>query len=46
MHNNYVIFYGNLCYVLNKDTEQLYILRERTLAAFTHLKPTPFLLRR
>ena len=45
MHTNNLIFYGNLCYVLNTDSEHLNVLREPILAAFTQLKPVPFLLR-
>ena len=46
MHTNNAIFYGDLCYNLNTDSEHLYILTEQPLAAFTQLKPITFLLRR
>ena len=47
MLTNYMIFYGNnLCSLLNTDSEHLYILREPPLAAFTQLKPSPFLIKR
>ena len=46
MHTNYLIFYGNLWYNLNRDSEYLYALREPPLAAFAQLKPIPFLLRK
>ena len=46
MHINYLIFYGNLWYNLNIDSEHLYILREPPLATFTQLKFIPFLLRK
>ena len=45
MHTNCLVFYGNLCYGLNTDSEHLYVLKEQP-AAFTQLKSITFLLRR
>ena len=46
MHTKCMIFYGNLCYGFDTDSEHLHILRQPTLPAFTQLKPFPFLLNR
>ena len=45
MHTNYLIFYGNIWYNLNTDSEKLYISREPPVATFAQLKPIPFYLR-
>ena len=45
MYTNYVIFYGNLCYILNTDSEHLCILSELPLA-ITRLKHAAFILGR
>ena len=45
MHSNYVIFYGNLCYDVNIDPEPIIYFKKTLLAAFTQLKPIPFLLK-
>ena len=45
MHSNFVIFYGNLCYDMNTDPEHIIYFKRTLLAAFTQLKPIPFLLK-
>ena len=45
MHFNYVILHGNLCYDVNTDPEHIIYFKRTLLAAFTQLKPIPFLLK-